>query len=293
MTTIATHDGKFHADDVFAVSALLLTVGDDAEVIRTRDSGKLKNADYVVDVGGISDSDKGRFDHHQAGGAGARGNNIPYAAFGLVWKKFGDKLSSGDVSVAKRVDEVLVAPIDANDNGINLAVPNMSRIFPYDISDAIRAFIPTWLEDDIHLDERFKETMFFAKRIIELEIKRAEAVVAGEMKVKELYQNTVDKRLIALPGDYSWKDTLAQFKEPLFVVHPQDGTWRLYCVRDNSHIFKSRKDLPEHWAGLRDAELANITGVPDATFCHRNRFMAVASSREGVLALAKLALLNS
>ena len=44
MTTIATHDGKFHADDVFAVSALLLTVGDDAEVIRTRDSGKKEKA---------------------------------------------------------------------------------------------------------------------------------------------------------------------------------------------------------------------------------------------------------
>jgi len=48
--------------------------------------------------------------------------------------------------------------------------------------------------------------------------------------------------------------------------------------------------LPAEWAGLRDAELARVTGVADAVFCHRNRFMAVARTKEGAVALAKLAL---
>ncbi len=106
----------------------------------------------------------------------------------------------------------------------------------------------------------------------------------------DAYRASSDKRLILLDEDYSWKDTLARLPEPLFVIHPQEETWRLYCARDNPRIFKNRKDLPESWAGLRGDEFARVTGVPDAVFCHRNRFTAAARSKEGALALAKLAL---
>ena len=54
--------------------------------------------------------------------------------------------------------------------------------------------------------------------------------------------------------------------------------------------FDARMDLPAAWAGLREAELAAVTGVPDALFCHTNLFIAVARSREGALRLAELAL---
>jgi len=37
--------------------------------------------------------------------------------------------------------------------------------------------------------------------------------------------------------------------------------------------------------------LAKVTGVPDATFCHNGRFLAVAKSKEGALKLAEIALL--
>jgi len=49
--TIITHDGKFHADDVFAVAALLI-LNKDAKVVRTRDSRVILGGDIVVDVGG-------------------------------------------------------------------------------------------------------------------------------------------------------------------------------------------------------------------------------------------------
>ena len=50
MKTIVTHDGSFHADDVFAV-ATLLKLFPDANVIRTRDTSVIERADVVVDVG--------------------------------------------------------------------------------------------------------------------------------------------------------------------------------------------------------------------------------------------------
>lgn len=48
---IATHNGKFHADDVFGV-ALLTDLYPDATIVRTRDPQMLDTADIVLDVGG-------------------------------------------------------------------------------------------------------------------------------------------------------------------------------------------------------------------------------------------------
>ena len=63
---IATHNGKFHADEVFAISLLRrLERFADAEIIRTRDTELLKTADVVVDVGGQYDPSTHRYDHHQ------------------------------------------------------------------------------------------------------------------------------------------------------------------------------------------------------------------------------------
>jgi len=288
MATIITHSGKFHADDVFAVAALLLHLGD-GEIIRTRDPNIIESGDYVVDVGGVFDAKRNRFDHHQVGGAGNRPHGIPYAAFGLVWSAYGASIAK-NAETAERVDDILVAPVDANDNGVDLMLPKHEHVLPYDLPDVIRAYIPTWQEGNAGQDQAFFEAVSFAKRIIEREIRRAEAVVASREKVAVAYREADDKRLIVLDEDYSWKDTISAFPEPLYVVHPQNGTWRVFCVRDNPYLFANRKDLPESWAGLRDAELAKVTGVADAVFVHRNRFMAVTKTKEGAVALAKLAL---
>jgi uncharacterized UPF0160 family protein len=258
-------------------------------VVRTRDGREIAAADIVVDVGGVYDETRNRFDHHQIGGAGTRGNGVPYAAFGLVWKQFGATLAKNADS-AMRVDALLVTPIDASDNGIDLATPVDAARPPYTIADAIRAFNPTWLEKDADRDSAFSKAVAFAQEIISREVKRAQALCAGAAQVERAYAASGDKRLVTLDEDFSWKDILAKYPEPLYVVHPQNGTWRLYCVRDNPNLFKNRKDLPETWAGLRDEKLTRVTGVRDAVFCHRNRFMAVAKTREDALALAKLAL---
>jgi len=77
--TIATHNGNFHADDVFSVAALKC-IYPSIKLIRTRDLELIGQADIVLDVGGVYDPDAGRFDHHQRGGAGERENGIPYSS---------------------------------------------------------------------------------------------------------------------------------------------------------------------------------------------------------------------
>jgi uncharacterized UPF0160 family protein len=63
----------------------------------------------------------------------------------------------------------------------------------------------------------------------------------------------------------------------------------LHTVSVSPDSFDARADLPEAWAGLRDAELAAVTGVADAGFCHNGRFIASAKSYEGIRAMAALA----
>jgi uncharacterized UPF0160 family protein len=88
---IVTHDGNFHADDVFACATLSLWAkkqGYDCVITRTREAHIVAKADIVVDVGMEYDPQRGRFDHHQRGGAGTHENGVPYASFGLVWKHY-------------------------------------------------------------------------------------------------------------------------------------------------------------------------------------------------------------
>lgn len=69
-TVIGTHDGIFHADEVFACAALELwlqryDLNHEVFVIRTRKQELLGSCHAVVDVGGLYDPQALRFDHHQ------------------------------------------------------------------------------------------------------------------------------------------------------------------------------------------------------------------------------------
>lgn len=290
---IATHDGMFHADDVFAVASLLCLLDKTpvlATIARTRVEEMIRKADFVVDVGSIDDAEKNRFDHHQIGGAGKRVNGISYASFGLVWKKFGKDIA-GNEEVARIVDKNLVASIDADDSGIDLYKKVFVDTVPYTIGDFIHNLRPTWQEPADVVDSRFLEAVSFGRKVLEREIAFAKASLAGEVEVRASYEKAEDKRIVVLDVFYSCEALLANFREPLFVVFPRpDGSWAVKTVRDDISLFKNRKNLPKEWAGKRDHDLAQITGVPDAIFCHNGLFMAVAKSKEGVIALAKLAL---
>jgi len=302
---IVTHSGGFHADDVFAVSALLLllnnvnrvlsgkhAVYENVEVLRTRDAAVIMRGDFVVDVGCVYDESRNRFDHHQEGGAGTRSNGIPYAAFGLVWKKHGAAIS-GSAEIAARVDARLVQAIDAWDNGIKLGVYEAASAFPYFIQDVIFSFEPTYAEKSRTLDESFKQAVSFAREILSREIAHARDALLGEGQVRAAYEAAADKRIIVLDEKYEWDPVLLIKNEPLFVITPERApstNWRVHTVQVSANSFESRKSFPAAWAGKRDDELVKESGVPDAVFCHNKLFTVSAKSKEGAIALARKAL---
>ena len=291
--TIVTHSLKFHADDVLAVATLLLILEkeNDVTVIRTRDPEIISKADYVVDVGGVDNPEKNRFDHHQEGGAGGRSNGILYSSFGLVWKKFGETLS-GNKGVADKIDESLVQPIDAIDNGIEISKPIIENIKPYDIGDFFWVLVPSWKEGIEHIDEMFMQAVSYAKVLLTREVLKTKDIIESKDFVRKIYFGSSDKKLIVLDRYYPTGEYMPDFPEPLFVVFPKsdDNSWVLKAVRENPGQFSNRKSLPQSWAGKRDEELEKVTGVPGAMFCHNGRFIAIAKTKEAILKLAEIAL---
>lgn len=297
---LVTHNGSFHTDDIFACAALAIMLeraGEQFEIIRTRDEVIIKTGDYVFDVGGVYDETANRFDHHQVGGAGKGESGIEYSSFGLVWHKFGADLC-GSKKAASTVDNKLVTPIDAHDNGFDLTIPssfNKNKIYPYTIQNLFFSMYPTWQETqemDFNYDEAFMKAVLIAKDVLSREIIQAQDLLLAEELVSTIYKNTIDKRIIVLDKNYPYEYILNNFPEPLFVVYPRvaDNSWGAKAITEDYRIFKNRKDFPVNWGGLRNEELQTITGVPDAIFCHRALFMIVAKSREGAISLAQKAL---
>ena len=292
-TTIVTHNGKFHADDAFAVATLSLMLekeGIAVQIKRSRDPLVWQTADYLIDVGGENIPEQNKFDHHQRGGGGNRPNSIPYAAFGLVWKKYGAILCG--VEAAAVLDNRIVAPIDANDVGTEIVSPMYPGVYPYSISHVISSFLPTWKEKEGDYDVRFMEVLQLAKSILAREIRNAITNEEAKSRVREIYAAATDKRVLVFDAHYSelaWGEVLASFPETLYVIYPNNNSWHVTAVRKDPSRFEARKRFPVAWATKRDGELASITGVPDAVFCHNSGHLAVATSKEGALELARRA----
>lgn len=291
-SVIVAHDGSFHTDDVFACATLSLFLEKEKKsfkIIRTRNPEKIKTADFVVDVGEVYDEEKNRFDHHQTGGAGERENSIPYASFGLVWKKYGASICDNQ-RVANEIDNLLVSSIDAIDNGFDLTTQKVKGVMNFSVGDTI-----AFLFNGDEKDNNFLQAVDFAKKVLKNIIGSINRSVSRREKVENAYKNSQDKKIIIVEERVTRGDVwlvLSKLEEPLFAVFQglNDDNWKVVANRINMDSFMSRKPLPSSWGGLEQENLARITGVPDVIFCHKSLFLAEAKSKEGAIKLAKKAL---
>lgn len=291
MKTIVTHNGDFHADDVFAAATIMEAhPQEEFEIVRTRDQEWFRKGDFVVDVCGENDAPNNRFDHHQIEGAGKRENEIPYAAFGLVWKKYGAELC-GDESIADRIDQSFVAPLDASDVGVDIYDQSVAGVAPVTLPYLVSLFRPTWKEGPEILDPTFNDLVSYARIILQKVIHQAKAATEAETLVKEAYNDAADKRVIILDKKLP-VGVLGDFPEPLYVVYPSTAgdNWRGKAIRKDMMSFENRKDFPKEWRGLRDEELEEKCGVSGAQFCHLAGFLIAAKTKEAVMEMVGMAL---
>jgi uncharacterized UPF0160 family protein len=301
---IGTHNGVFHADDLLAVASIKICIPD-ATVIRTRDANILKECDIVIDVGNVYDVNSMRYDHHQQGGAGQHaGSDIKYSSFGLVWKAWGENivstvLYSGHTKVRPSLNDIsycwqyvndnLVMGVDALDNG--QSSPTNSIV----VSRMLSMFNPSWYEakdERNNHDTAFENTLAFARRIIENTVKAGYGIVSACSIVQEGVA-ACNNRIMVLDKFCPWIDSI-HGEDPngnvLYVVFPSEtGEWMVQAVPDAPGSFGKRKPLPSNWGGLRASDLDNVTGIEGCVFCHNGLFIAGNKTREGAIAMAKLA----
>jgi len=319
---VAVHSGSFHVDDVFAVAIMSLYLrkeGKEIEIIRSREEGVLVSSDYVFDVGGEYDPERHRYDHHQSGGAGDRDNGIPYAAAGLAWKHFGRVLWQDNEEVWQSIDEYLMQPIDAVDNGKVPWDTYMKKAreedlpVPYSINSVFSLFQP--IDDayatDSERDAGFMRAVVFAEEIIAHEIAKSHIIHEKREKILEIYNNHEDKGVIVFDEPFSRRDingvlvehsgpeTLyAVFPRRVVVVEGPGGStgksikeWKVLAIRAHAGSFEMRKSFPESWRGLRDEALIEATGIATAQFCHNAGFLAVlGANQDDAIALAQKAI---
>ena len=288
----ATHSGSFHADEVLAAAALRL-VNPSLTILRTRDKEQLDAADIIFDVGRVFDPATFRFDHHQLEYKEARENGIPFSSFGLVWRELGAELC-GSAAAALRVDRWLVQGVDAVDCGITLCKETMP-VTMMSISSVIGGFNPGWQDvtSTEARNEAFERAVDLAKAVLENTIRsaigfeKARAIVAQSALLEA-------GRLLVLDHDVPWKETVLgspEYDQVLYVISPDaQAKWHVSTVPDSPGSFNNRKSLPLAWAGLDGEELDKVVGLKGCIFCHRARFVAGHTTKDGAMEMARLAL---
>lgn len=313
-----THDGNFHADDVFA-TALLSFTADEINVVRGNDQELPEDpSDWIIyDIGG------GELDHHTPENKETNGchpgTDIPYAACGLIWRKYYKVILEYFDCPEQYVDRVynsldvsLIQGIDADDNGYSPLKEELER-YPYlqkdqknDILRAARTnyavfqiikdFNPPWNSDLDHY-EAFMDAVETAKTIL---INRIDSIIS-RLEGRDYVQQCIDyssNHLMIMDEFAPWEGVIySQRNNPKandiwYVVSPaRRGGWNLHSVlvsSDDRNTF--RHPLPEEWYGLRNEELQKVSGIRTASFCHPSGFLAGAETEEDVIAMAHLSI---
>ena len=157
------------------------------------------------------------------------------------------------------------------------------------IQDVMALWKPEW-DSESDMDIAFKEACALARAVISKALAHAKADIEEKAFVRSVYELSPEKDVLVFSKQVSSLN-LVEYPEVLAMVCPnEEGNWNGVMVRETYDSFKTRKQFPETWAGLRDQELAAVSGIPDAVFCHKARFFFVAKSKESALEAVKKAL---
>lgn len=263
-----THGGVFHADDVFA-TALLMLINPDIRVIRGFKAPE-NFTGIVYDIGG------GEYDHHQRDSR-VRENGVPYAAFGLLWERFGTMLLGGED--AREFDRSFVQPLDKSDN---TGEANM-------ISTIIADKRPSWQEPSRQVEDAFWEAVHLAKEMLEGRFRQVRADREAYDIVREKAAQC-DGQILYLEQVMPWKEALRD-SDILYVVYPAiRGGFNIQAVPDSVDAGKLRCPFPEEWRGADEESLRELTGIDSLEFCHNSGFLCAAGTLEDAYKTAQIAM---
>ncbi len=274
--SLGTHDGTFHADEVTACALLLLCdLIDRDKIKRTRDPLSLKYCDFVCDVGGVYDPSIKRFDHHQSEYQG----KMSSAGMILLYLKERGEMDS---ELYTTFQEQLIIGVDAHDNGIELTPKGVASF-----SHLVSNYAPISYDATAHdFNEGFHRAVDFALFHLQAIKKRHEYIKGFREKVRKCMANS--SYVLIFEESLPWMDNFFHLGGKLhpaeFVIMPTGSHWKLRGIPPSmEESMKVRCPLPEEWAGLHEKELAEITGIEGAIFCHKGRFISIWKTKQDAM----------
>lgn len=290
--TVVTHNGLFHADEGFGVAFLSLLLGSEVRVVRARNHQVIEDAYVALDVGGIYDNAKLRYDHHQREFTEVhKGTSVKLAACGLIWRHYGTCLITKlhpelDIeqvqSLWQTVDETVCRPVDLQDNG--------QGTFKVDGAEAqaltISMMVSSFNQQDIYSpaqDEAFLRVVEILKEFI-LNFLRAGANKLQLLKeAEEAVKAQLGSRVLVLDKFLPYREAVlkanaeegGQFD---LVTYPAKGQWNIQTVPVDDtpeNFYSQRVSLPQRLWGLTGPEASKESlGGSALVFCHKTGFLA-------------------
>lgn len=325
MKTVGTHSGCFHADEVLSVVMIkYIPEFQNMWVIRSRNKEIHKLTDILVDVGGIYDHEKNRFDHHmkEFNFVHDETYKIKLSSAGLVYKHYGITLIKNileDLELFKpevHNEEMLqkiynklylnfIAYVDGQDNGINQynteEKPRYANTTSY--GNRVARLNPEWCEPNADQSERFKMALDVAESELIDQIKFIAKVYLpayGIVKnaVDKRFENHESGRILYFELGLPWKSHLANIEEEMklgeeivfAVVKNSENDYRVTTIPVCEGSFKFRKGIVKDWRGLEHSKLIEISGIEDIVFVHTSGFIGGAKSKESAFKIAKISL---
>ncbi|KAM7278157.1 hypothetical protein ACFE04_005291 [Oxalis oulophora] len=319
---VGTHNGSFHCDEALGCFMIRLTNKfSNAELIRSRDPQVLEGLDAVLDVGGVYDPSRDRYDHHQKGfeEVFGYGFSTKLSSAGLVYKHFGKEIIAKELNVDEDHPDVqrlylavyksFMEAIDAVDNGINQYDTDKPPKYVNNthLSSRVGRFNLDWTDPDQSSE---KENAAFHRAMALAGSEFLDSVrfhVKSWLPARSIVMECLSARfdvdssgeIMVLSRFCPWKLHIFELEEELKITPPikyvlyQDDrsqNWRVQAVAVSPDRFESRKPLPTQWRGLRDDELSKESGIPGCVFVHMSGFIGGNKTYEGALTMAKTAL---
>uniref|UniRef100_A0A0N5B6J6 UPF0160 protein MYG1, mitochondrial n=1 Tax=Strongyloides papillosus TaxID=174720 RepID=A0A0N5B6J6_STREA len=321
--TIGTHNGKFHTDEALACFFLKkLPTYSDAKIIRSRDMEILEKTDIIVDVGGVYDHEKKRYDHHQKSFFETMSSlkvlpsyNTKLSSAGLIYSHYGKEVISQILNIPindPNIDIIydrmyynFVEAIDANDNGISCYKGPPKYNIPESIDTRVNDLMPYWNSGEADDEDALYRQFLKAIELVgESFTGKLKYFYYAWLPARNFVKDAIEKRFSVHPsgklihfdnGGLPWKAHIFDLEIELgleesdicFVIYKDNinNRYRIQAIpaRESANTFRNRASLKEEWRGLDKESLIKVSGIDDIDFVHASGFIGAASSFDSVV----------
>ena len=290
-----THNGIFHADDVFAAALLRLAFGDKIIFKRTRNETEIENADIVFDVGKKYDGIK-FFDHHQDDYRLIEPTGIKHSALTLL-----AKVLIRDKEVLVEFNRRIGYPISARDNGQELS--SYLSVFYTTPSGWVQYFNMTWKEQEEFGDLNDRFSYFdIAVQVAMVIVERVFISIIDELNVSDLIKKYADNAIcngsvLLLDKYLPYMGTIVKhYPNIKLAIFPNInvGGYNIQAIPNSlNDKFSNRLLLPKLWRGFKKENWNKpiYDGLEGCIYVHNNGHIGLWDNVENAIVAARNALM--